>query len=243
MHVEDGPANIQCNSGPVLQCSIAYNAYGGYCVPLSSSHRPAARTILAGRIWEPDTIEFLRAHCKAGDIIHAGTYFGDFLPALSRAVDSRAMVWAFEPNPENYRCARITTYVNGLQNVELTNAGLGERAGLLPLLTRGVHGASLGGASRITQAGGQSNDNRSIDVRIVTIDETFPSGRKASLIQLDVEGFERQALAGALATIRRCKPILVLESVPEENWLAQNLGTLGYRLTHRVNGNFVLSGS
>jgi len=59
----------------VLGCFVAYNPYGGYCVPQSSHHRPAAQMILRGRVWEPDTIKFVRDH--------AGTYFGDFIPALS----------------------------------------------------------------------------------------------------------------------------------------------------------------
>lgn len=216
---------------------MAYNAYGGYCVPLSSLHRPAARTILAGNVWEATTIQFLTGHCRDGDVVHAGTYVGDFLPVLSRAGDADAKARAFEPNPENYRCACMTAYVNGLQNVELTNVALGERQGVLPLVTGGVHGASLGGLCRIGQAG----DNRSIDVRGVTIDDVVPSDRNVSLIHLDVEGFEMPALTGSLATIRRCKPILVLETMPEGSWLAENLATLGYRLTNRVNGNFILS--
>lgn len=241
MPLHDNCVNARSRPARVLQCRIAYNAYGGYCVPLSSRHRPAAWTILAGNVWEAETIQFLATHCQGGDVVHAGTYFGDFLPALSCAVDADAKVWAFEPNPENYRCACVTVFVNELQSVELTNAALGERPGVLPLVTRGVQGASLGGASRIAQAGGRRDDKRSVDVRVVTIDEMVPSDRQVSVIQLDVEGFERQALAGALATIRRSKPILVLESMPETRWLAENLGTLGYRVTHRINGNFVLS--
>ena len=31
-----------------LKCTIAYNKYGGYCVPLSSHHRPNAQYILGG---------------------------------------------------------------------------------------------------------------------------------------------------------------------------------------------------
>jgi hypothetical protein len=88
-------------NGPVLQCCIAYNKYGGYCVPLASRYRVAARKILAGEVWEPTTIEFLMSYGSHGDIVHAGAYFGDFLPALSRSCAPGAKVWAFEPNPEN----------------------------------------------------------------------------------------------------------------------------------------------
>ena len=46
-----------------LKCSISYNTYGGYCVPNSSRHRPAAQKILANDVYEPRTIEFIISNC------------------------------------------------------------------------------------------------------------------------------------------------------------------------------------
>jgi Methyltransferase FkbM domain len=74
----------------------------------------------------------------------------------------------------------------------------------------------------------------------VTVDETVPSDRKVSIIQLDVEGFEKPALAGALMTIQRCKPIIILETLPEEGWLSENIMRLGYRIAGTVHGNTLL---
>lgn len=228
------------NFDSVLQCSIAYNKYGGYCVPLSSQHRPAAKMILEGEIWEPRTIEFLVSRCGGGDIVHAGTFFGDFLPALSRSSAQGAQIWAFEPNPENYRCASITMYINGLQNVKLINAGLGERRGYLPLVISDTDGLSLGGGSRIVQEEDEGETNGSITVEVVTVDEVIASEREISIMQLDVEGYEKSALAGALKSIRRCKPILILESLPDEDWLSQNILQLGYRIAGTAHDNTIL---
>src|SRR5262245_29594961 len=86
-------------SADVLQCCIAYNPLGGYCVPLSSRQRPAAQAILDGEIWERATLEILGSAPARGDIVHAGTFFGDFLPALSRSRSGDDVLWAFEPNP------------------------------------------------------------------------------------------------------------------------------------------------
>jgi hypothetical protein len=63
--------------------AIARNYHGQYCVPLASRHSPAARMVLAGDIREAATIDVLRA-AAPGDIVHAGAYFGDFLPALAK---------------------------------------------------------------------------------------------------------------------------------------------------------------
>ena len=228
------------NFDSVLQCCIAYNKYGGYCVPLSSSHRPAAQKILSGDIWEPKIIEFLMSRCGDGDIVHAGTFFGDFLPALSQSSAQGSRIWAFEPNPENYRCAVITACINGLQNVELINAGLGERQGFLQMVTSNADGKSLGGGSWIIQETEEGSTEGSIAVEVVTVDEVVPSERKISIIQLDVEGFEKPALAGALKSIRRCRPILILESLPDEDWLSTNILQLGYRIAGEAHDNTIL---
>ncbi|MEC7983927.1 MAG: hypothetical protein VX278_02110, partial [Myxococcota bacterium] len=105
-----------------LKCEIGYNQYGAYCVPLSSKYRPAAQKVLSYDTYEPETIAFMRAHAEDGDIVHAGTYFGDFLPGIASAC--KGTVWAFEPNPENHHCAQVTILLNRLQNVRLHHAGL-----------------------------------------------------------------------------------------------------------------------
>jgi FkbM family methyltransferase len=226
----------QGKGGLGFQYCIAYNQRGGYCVPLSSSNRPAAQAILAGDVWEPNTIDFLTSHAGIGDIIHAGTYYGDFLPALAHSCVQGAKVWAFEPNPQNYQCALITIKLNEIGNIELFNAGLGEHRGCKSMVTSDNNGRSLGGMSRIV--GDAERGNVTVDV--VTIDETVPTDRHVSVIQLDVEKFERPALAGAIRTIRRCRPVLVLETVPEEAWLNEHLYPLGYRIGEQVHDNTIL---
>lgn len=228
------------NKDSILQCCISYNKFGGYCVPSSSRHRPAAQKIFSGDVWEPQTIEFMSKHCKGGDIVHAGTYFGDFIPALSRACDRDAKVWAFEPNPENYRCAVITIMLNGLCNVELTNAGLGSQKGCLSLMVSDESGRSLGGASRLIEAENGNLEGQLAKVEIVKIDEVVPSDRNIAILQLDVEGFEQPALSGAIETIKRCKPTLILENLPKADWLAENILPLGYKVVDKVHENTVL---
>lgn len=228
------------NAESVLQCCISYNKYGGYCVPLSSIHRPATQKILSGEVWEPETLQFMSRHCGTGDLIHAGTYFGDFIPALSRACAPNAKVWAFEPNPENYRCALITTTLNNLHNVEITNAGLGSQEGSMPMLVADQTGRALGGASQLIESDSYVEE-QIVRVKILKIDDVIPADRNISIIQLDVEGFEQPALAGAIATIKRCKPVLILENLPNEDWLSANILQLGYKVMGKVHANTILS--
>src|SRR6185503_2832313 len=94
---------------------IAANDLGIFCIPRNALHRPACRAVMLGQVWEAETLQFLVDNA-AGDIVHGGTFFGDFLPALSRAY---ARVWAFEPNAESFKCAELTIKLNELANVEL----------------------------------------------------------------------------------------------------------------------------
>lgn len=227
------------SNASVVQCYVSYNQYGGYCVPQSSHHRPAAQAILKGSVWEPETIEFLMEHANGGDIVHAGTYFGDFIPALSRACKGDTLLWAFEPNPENYQCALATIAINGLTNVKIQNAGLGSSMGELPMAVADQNGRGMGGASRIVDAANAS-PNGFVTVPILALDASLPVERQVSIIQLDVEGFEKPALTGAMETIRRCMPILILENLPEEEWVSENILALGYRFSGKLHENTVL---
>lgn len=228
------------DNGRVLDCCIAYNRHGAYCVPLSSRHRPAAQRILSGAVYEAATIDFLATHCGTGDVVHAGTYFGDFLPALARACAPGARVWAFEPNRESFRCALVTTHLNGLDNVELTHAGLGEGEGACVLKVREA-GRALGGASHVVGAAAATTAAGTERARIVALDEVIPEDRRISVVHLDVEGYETPALTGALRTIARCSPVVVVERLPEAAWLAENLIARGYRVGPEIQGNTVLT--
>lgn len=224
-----------------LKAVIAYNKYGAYCVPVSAQHRTLGQKILRGDVFEPDTIEFMRSNVKEGDIVHAGTFFGDFLPGLSRGMSSAAKIWAFEPNDESFRCARVTLLLNNIENVNLLKFGLGENSSTEFLNTVDKKGKDLGGSSSI----GEKSESKGIweEINIVSIDDTIPQNRKISILQLDVEGFEEQALKGALKTIKRCRPILILEDdhqVTKSEWFQANILSLGYEISGKLHYNTML---
>jgi hypothetical protein len=130
---------------------VAKNQHGSYCVPHSARHRPAARMILTSRVWEPDTLDLLSGVDPDGDVVHAGTFFGDFIPALASSRSRGALVWAFEPNRENYECACATVTLNGLENVILNHAGLHGESATGRLATSDPKGHPLGGGSHLIE--------------------------------------------------------------------------------------------
>jgi FkbM family methyltransferase len=200
---------------------LARNEYGAYCVPRSSRHRPAAKAVLRCRVWEPDTIALMRS--ISGDVVHAGTFFGDFLPGLASSRDG--IVWAFEPNRESYRCANITTELNDLQNVTLTHAALGNSPGEGSLAVSNRQGRPSGGGSRLISGAPDGRAHETVPV--VTVDEVVPTDRHVGVVQLDVEGHEEHSLLGAMRTIERCRPLLILETLPAQDWMEAHLPAYG----------------
>jgi len=220
---------------------LGENEYGRYCIPAESRHRPAAQAILAGEVWEPATTAFIAEQSRHGDVVTGGAYFGDMLPA---AASGGHVVYAAEPNPVNFGAAQSTLEANGIENVRLVNAGFGARAGARSIEVADAAGNPHGGGSWITS---QRRVSRRAATRLpcalVAIDDLVPPGRAVTLIHLDVEGFEKQALRGALGTIERCLPQLLLEARPRLGHIARRLASLGYRDVAEMDGNTLLTTS
>jgi FkbM family methyltransferase len=198
---------------------------------------------MAGDVWEPETVEFITQHCEAGDVITAGAWAGDSLPAFSQATSPRGRVWAFEPHPDSFRCCTVTVLLNDLKNVQLVNAGLGEKSDVRHLVVRDLTGIVLGGASHIVDSAnsdGKRGDD-TVPINIVAIDDLVPDTAHVSVLQLDIEGFEEFALVGAVKTIKRCRPFIILETVPKLDSVAGRLlQSLEYRITRPLDSENVL---
>ena len=222
---------------PTSMAQIAQNEYGTYSVPERLQHRPAVRLVTAGQVYEPETIAFMARHAGDGDVIHAGTFFGDFLPGVAAGLAPGRTIWAFEPNPNSFENAARTIDLNRLDNVVLTNAALSKLDGSILFRTHDDRGEPLGGHSHFVEEDGPGIER----VDSVTLDSCVPADRKVSILQLDVEGHERAALLGARRIIETWKPILILEEFRRPRWLRVNFPGLGYRQVGKLHGNRVFA--
>lgn len=223
-----------------VECIIAENDYGHYCVPVAARHRPACQAILRGAVWEPDTIDFLIQNRGNGDIVHAGTFFGNFLPALGMNPPAGTKVWAFEPVWENHLLASVTLGMNEITCVELAQCALGQGPGSALMATADDNGVPLGGGAHVLEGPlTQPGDGAEV-VDTVALDDVIPGDRRLSILQLDVEGFEGEALKGAKETIRRCAPVIILENTPRDTgWFRRNILDEGYHATDKLHANTV----
>lgn len=141
-----------------------------------------------------------------------------------------AAVYTFEPVPENWACLEK----NIPDNVTAFNSAIGANTGSVTMCRDAFEDKNAG--AWYAKKGG--------DVPVMTIDSL--ELKACDLIQLDVEGFEPDAIQGAMKTIKQFKPVIVLEEKrlphmtgsPDE---ARNiLAKLGYKQVGEIHRDIIL---
>lgn len=136
-------------------------------------------------------------------------------------------VIAFEPNPKLHALLQENLEANRLRRVTAAAVALSNHAGVLPLfLAWSDMSASLE----------QGFDEKPIGVVNVPVDslDGYLARRgvpdRRFLLKVDVEGHEPQFFAGAMETIRRCKPDIIAEvTTPYPPATVEALYRCGYR--------------
>lgn len=165
--------------------------------------------------------------CTGRDVaVQAGGNCGIWPRDLGRLF---RLVYTFEPDPVNFRCLCANAPA---ENVVKFNAALGDAHETVGLALRPENV----GAHRVAGQG---------DVPTLRIDDLGLA--TCDLIYLDVEGYEMRVIAGAVDTIRRCKPVIVVE----DKGLSEHYGAprgqvvlglqqFGYRVAKRLHHDVVM---
>ena len=92
-----------------------------------------------------------------------------------------------------------------------------------------------GGASHIVS----NTSPTTIEVESATLDSLVPDDCEISVIHLDVEGHEVEALEGATQLIKNNLPIIIVETFPS-GFFEKHLAPLGYICHDQIHGNTIL---
>lgn len=119
-------------------------------------------------------------------------------------------VHAFEPFPPILPRLQGHITENNLTNIVVHAVGLGETEAELPFYSPPE--ANLGTGSFVADLK-QENRNERLTLKIVAGDAYFPAAgiTRVDFIKMDIEGYEKAALAGLRETLRRHRPIVLLE--------------------------------
>lgn len=142
-------------------------------------------------------------------------------------------VYAFEPDPLHFHCLVNN---NQLDNVVKIQAALGDEPRLV----------NVGFGRSGTRQSYKVRDERILEgnfevktepyIPLLKIDSlNLPA---CDLIQLDVEDYESYAIRGAIETIRRHKPIVILENGQQEKNV-NLMRELGYRIVDTVHADTI----
>jgi FkbM family methyltransferase len=157
-------------------------------------------------------------------ILDIGANLGAHTVLLAQAAGPHGVVHAFEPQRLLFQILCANVALNSLHNVHTHQVAAGREAGTIqvPVLDSAAV-QNFGGLS----LGSYTEGDR---VPVIPIDALQLSA--CHLIKADVEGMEGDVIAGAVQTIRRCRPALYLENDrPEKSAaLIEHILSLGYRL-------------
>ena len=165
-----------------------------------------------------------------------------------RIYKSVVQIVAFEPNP--LLAHRLNERYLGDQNVTVHSFGLGSEPGYFDLHVPYYRGFMFDGLASFDEANAHGSlnedmiygfNNRYLKIETVRCEirrwddvETSPG-----LVKIDVEGFESNVLRGGIETIRRHRPVFVVENgsdCPHESILLAE----DYRRASYEEGRFVL---
>ena len=139
--------------------------------------------------WLVDTINE-RVH-EGDTVVDVGACAGYYTRLLSQRVGPSGKVYAFEPNPTNFKLLAGNT--EGLENVILVNRAVSDKAGTGTLSLSTTNS----GDHRLYDAG---EGRETIEVDVVTLDEyfgTFGTLQSIDFIKIDAQGAEGAVFAGA----------------------------------------------
>jgi FkbM family methyltransferase len=177
---------------------------GGVRLALDGADASVSDQIVAGS-YEPHVAVTLDRVLRHGDVfVDVGANVGFHTVRGSRAVGARGRVVAVEANPENARLIAHTVDLNGLTNVEILPFALSAERGHVTFGTHiGSNGGFLGTDADIRATGWG------------TLVPTFPLDalglERVSVMKIDVEGAEGLVIDGAIRTIERDRPTIVME--------------------------------
>lgn len=141
-------------------------------------------------------------------------------------------VIAFEPVKETFNILKRNVEINGLQDkVVLYNCGVGES-----------HSKAAVEEYDLNNIGGTIlHDKEDGDIEIFSID-SLNLDEDITFMKVDVEGFEEKVIKGALETIKRYKPIILLEAWDRSNTIENIivlLSDLGYDFSFIEAENYI----
>jgi FkbM family methyltransferase len=171
-----------------------------------------SRCLFIGGCIEPNELAFFAQVLAPGMVvIDAGANEGLYAVVAGRHVGSTGVVLAVEPSKRESARLRANIALNGLHNVRVIDAALSDAPGTGVLRVADAEHTGQNTLGDFIYQGVATSGTQ--EVALTTLDEVVVRTqlRGVDVIKMDVEGAEFKLLKGGEQTIRRHKPLLLLE--------------------------------
>ncbi len=176
-------------------------------------------TILRAGGWQDEVWDSLRPNLSEGAVfLDVGAHIGYFSMKAAPRVGRTERVLAFEPNPETLKLLRDNVTANRAGNITVEPIACTDREQQLTLYASAGFNTGMSSLSRENADITYKEAPRAYAVRGRPIDDVVQDRKltRVDAIKIDVEGAEVSVLRGAVETLRRFHPKLVVEIVPEQ---------------------------
>jgi FkbM family methyltransferase len=153
--------------------------------------------------WFEKEINFLRVFLKPGmTAVDVGANLGVYSLPMARLVGPGGCVFSYEPGAEARALFEQSRGLNSLSNLEIIGAALSDSD------REGHLGFAASSELRALETAGTGEP---VHITSLDAEAAARAWRPVDFIKIDAEGAEEAVIAGALATLRRDRPQLVLE--------------------------------
>lgn len=183
-------------------------------IVINPSRNACVDEVIAQRgCWETELSQQLANHIKPDSVfVDIGANIGYHSLFVSSLLNNSGEVHAFEPITSLSNQFKESVQINGFTNIEIHTTGLGEKKATVEINLRDEN---MGGSSLF-----EHNDLNIVKISgtekitIKTLDSILFPKTKVSVIKIDVEGYEFEALRGAENILKRDHPVIFLEFSP-----------------------------
>ena len=187
---------------------------------------------------EPIHTQLISQEIKPGMIcIDLGANIGYYAMLEGKLVGKKGKVICIEPSPTNFSYLKKNIELQQNSNFEAFNFAIGDRDGAVKFLV-----SNKTNLSRVVSEFHHQYDDQTstIEVPMKKLDSFLRENPqpKIDLIRMDIEGFEYEASFGMVETLKKFKPILIIEvhtnelSLERSKEFLDNLRKLGYNIKY-----------
>ncbi len=180
-----------------------------FCIVVDTNDHFIGNSIRKNGFYEPEVTSAVRALLKPGQtFVDIGANIGYFSLLAARLVGPEGNVFSFEPMAPNYSLFLKSIKLNGFRNISSQQVAVSNENKSVSMM---LWDRNNSGSFHLLN---DPSWNREIYVVEGKRMDDVLRDQPVHLVKIDVEGAEGLVIEGMAETIRRCRPLIIMEFAP-----------------------------